>query len=227
MADSYTNLQQQPGGAGWSGQARSLAARRRRSWRVGDGGVGRQAQASAAPVVDALVAHVSAEDAAVCCEAGDGHAHVVVHLEDLALEGGQLVLRALEGGDHRMRFALRAVPGRGSGALRCAGMQPRGMATTKCCPYERHRCSGSSAAQTRPERLTVSPTAALPCLTASIAYSTWKRRPCGLQVETSVSYCGGDQDQAAPRQEPTLHRVPSSIEAAAGTWLRNMAAEPV
>lgn len=33
-----------------------------------------------------------------------------------------------------------------------------------------------------------SPTDALPWLTASIAYSTWKRRPFGLNVVTSVSY---------------------------------------
>lgn len=33
------------------------------------------------------------------------------------------------------------------------------------------------------------PTAALPCLTASMAYSTWWRRPTGLKVVTSPSYC--------------------------------------
>jgi hypothetical protein len=38
--------------------------------------------------------------------------------------------------------------------------------------------------------LTASPTAQLPCFTASIAYSTWNSRPWGLQVVTSVSYCG-------------------------------------
>ena len=38
---------------------------------------------------------------------------------------------------------------------------------------------------------TVRPTAQLPCLTASMAYSTWNRRPWGLHVVTSVSYCGG------------------------------------
>jgi hypothetical protein len=55
--------------------------------------------------------------------------------------------------------------------------------------------------------LTTRPTAQLPCLTASIAYSTWNRRPCGLQVVTSVSYCRchrgrrrqGMQDEGAPR----------------------------
>jgi hypothetical protein len=36
---------------------------------------------------------------------------------------------------------------------------------------------------------TVKPTAQLPCLTASMAYSTWNSRPCGLHVVTSVSYC--------------------------------------
>jgi hypothetical protein len=38
--------------------------------------------------------------------------------------------------------------------------------------------------------LTTSPTAQLPCFTASMAYSTWNSRPWGLQVVTSVSYCG-------------------------------------
>lgn len=33
------------------------------------------------------------------------------------------------------------------------------------------------------------PTAQLPCLTASMAYSTWNSLPCGLQVVMSVSYC--------------------------------------
>ena len=33
------------------------------------------------------------------------------------------------------------------------------------------------------------PTAHPPCFTASMAYSTWKMRPWGLQVVTSVSYC--------------------------------------
>jgi hypothetical protein len=33
------------------------------------------------------------------------------------------------------------------------------------------------------------PTAQLPCFTASIAYSTWNKRPCGLHVVMSVSYC--------------------------------------
>ena len=43
--------------------------------------------------------------------------------------------------------------------------------------------------QQRRRRRTLSPTAALPCFTASIAYSIWKMRPCGLHVVTSVSYC--------------------------------------
>ena len=37
----------------------------------------------------------------------------------------------------------------------------------------------------------VSPTQALPCFTDSMAYSTWKRRPCGDHVETSVSAVWG------------------------------------
>merc|ERR1719261_881009 len=32
------------------------------------------------------------------------------------------------------------------------------------------------------------PTTGVPCFTASIAYSIWKIRPCGLQVMQSVSY---------------------------------------
>lgn len=35
--------------------------------------------------------------------------------------------------------------------------------------------------------LEVTPTHAEPCFTASIAYSTWNRRPCGDHVVTSVS----------------------------------------
>jgi len=38
------------------------------------------------------------------------------------------------------------------------------------------------------QQRTRSPTAQLPCFTASCAYSTWNRRPCGLHVVTSVSY---------------------------------------
>ena len=48
---------------------------------------------------------------------------------------------------------------------------------------------------------TLRPTAADPCLTASIAYSIWNILPCGLHVTTSVSYCGA---KGGIRDEPTL-----------------------
>ena len=111
---------------------------------------------------------------------------------------------------------------------------------------------GSSSSQVGGPGRTFRPTAALPCLTASIAYSTWCRRPCGLQVVTSVSYCAAVQAvsallQAARVQGPAVCGLlggslcwPAARCAALGgcdgadqdvpkllepTWLRNMAAQ--
>ena len=54
------------------------------------------------------------------------------------------------------------------------------------------KLDSSLAARFRVARTTCvllrSPTAALPCFTASIAYSIWWMRPAGLHVVTSVSY---------------------------------------
>ncbi len=46
---------------------------------------------------------------------------------------------------------------------------------------------------------TFRPIAALPCFTASCAYSTWWILPCGLHVVTSWSYC---------RRAPVLKNTP-------------------
>lgn len=70
------------------------------------------------------------------------------------------------------------------------------MQTRSLCArtHVRHHHSGGQVCILCPVRelvegRTTIPTAQLPCLTASIAYSTWKRRPWGLQVVISVSYC--------------------------------------
>ena len=57
-------------------------------------------------MVDALVAHVAHEDAAVGGEPRDRDAEVVVDLEDLALVGRELRLAALERREHDVRVAL-------------------------------------------------------------------------------------------------------------------------
>ena len=111
-------------------------------------------------MVKALVAHVAAEDATVGGEARDGDAEVVVDLEDLALEGRQLGWGALEGSQD-------------------------GVCVTLLLNGWWWWCAAVVAS-----KRTRNPTAALPCLTASIAYSIWWIRPCGLHVTTSVSYCG-------------------------------------
>jgi hypothetical protein len=53
---------------------------------------------------------------------------------------------------------------------------------------------------------TLSPTAALPCFTASMAYSIWKMRPWGLHVVTSVSYCSQCRGRAASRRRARWRR---------------------
>jgi hypothetical protein len=66
---------------------------------------------------------------------------------------------------------------------------------------------------------TVRPTAQLPCFTASIAYSTWNRRPCGLHVVTSVSYCGS---RCAASAAHDRHLQPSAATLK-GPWPREAA----
>lgn len=147
--------------------------------------VARAADPGPPPVVQALVPHVSAQHAPVCSQARNGDAHVVVDLEDLALEGRELRLRALDGAQHRVRVALRQ---RGGHMRACAGA--RGLL------HGRMRGGGRAGGRARAcgHRVrTRSPTAQLPCFTASMAYSTWNRRPWGLQVVTSVSYCRAER----------------------------------
>mmetsp|Transcript_50040 Transcript_50040/g.113597 ORF Transcript_50040/g.113597 Transcript_50040/m.113597 type:complete len:268 (-) Transcript_50040:137-940(-) len=55
-------------------------------------------------VVEALGAHVLGEAPCVRVEAGDGHAHVVVDLEQLFLVRCQLVWRALKGAEYHVRL---------------------------------------------------------------------------------------------------------------------------
>ena len=89
------------------------------------------------------------------------------------------------------------------------------------------------------QKRTLSPTAALPCFTASMAYSIWKMRPCGLHVVTSVSYCTADWrgsgsegascgGQAAagggggggPARRPVGHRAPQTTCGTAAARLK-------
>lgn len=70
--------------------------------------------ASSPPVVQTLVAHVAAQDAAVGSKAGDGDAHVVVDLEDLRR------------GQHRM--------GAGATADGAAAVWP----WAEACPFRLH-----------------------------------------------------------------------------------------
>lgn len=68
------------------------------------------------------------------------------------------------------------------------------------CQKQQRRCmdrersiteSPAQAGARRLQRRAFRPTAAAPCFTASMAYSIWWMRPCGLHVTTSVSYCTG------------------------------------
>lgn len=60
------------------------------------------------PVVDALVAHVTAQDATVGCETGGGDAQVIVHLEHLLRVRRQLRWSPLQAGQNYVAVALQS-----------------------------------------------------------------------------------------------------------------------
>lgn len=60
------------------------------------------------PVVDALVAHVAAQDATVGCESGGGDAQVIVHLEHLLRVRRQLRWSPLQAGQNYVAVALQS-----------------------------------------------------------------------------------------------------------------------
>ena len=64
--------------------------------------------------VETLSSHPSAQTLGVGGQAGEGHAHVVVHRQDLLLVGGQLVGTTLEGHQDGVGGGLEA---HGGGAL--------------------------------------------------------------------------------------------------------------
>jgi hypothetical protein len=64
-----------------------------------------------------------------------------------------------------------------------------------------------------------SPTQAEPCLTASMAYSTWNSRPWGLHVVTSVSYWFRNIFEASsPPSTCSIRRSPSAPAGGCRVW---------
>lgn len=128
-----------------------------------------------------LFDHLLGQGAGIRGQTRDGDADVVVDLQDLLLVGRQLVRGPLESRQHHIivrtqaqaRRTLPSRPARHDFSRSASKLSPPRQATTT----------------TQPGRYTVPiGTARLTCFTASMAYSTWCKRPCGLHTVTSVSY---------------------------------------
>ena len=143
----------------------------------------------------ALRAHRAQQAAAVADEARDGDAEVVVDLEDLGLVRGELGGRALEGGEDAVGRRLEAGlfvflrlcfrggrqerGGNRESAVGVVGVRRREeegggrrRKTTRDRFHAGKRKSEGGGISLFLFKRTLSPTAALPCFTASMAYST-------------------------------------------------------